>query len=55
MSANLSHGRADYEAPKMTILGTVQDLTAQKSGSEADGFKSDLPPGEFQFPSGFRP
>jgi hypothetical protein len=43
---------SDYEGPTLTVLGTLKDLTAQKSGTEPDGLKGE---GEFTgFPSGFR-
>ena len=37
-----------YEPPTMTVIGTVMELTAQKSGSEPDGFKGE---GDITFPS----
>jgi hypothetical protein len=30
-------GRADYEPPIVTVLGSVADLTQAKAGSNADG------------------
>jgi hypothetical protein len=42
---------SDYEAPALTVLGTLTDLTAQKSGTEPDGLKGE---GDITFPSGFR-
>jgi hypothetical protein len=41
---------SDYEAPTMTVIGTLKELTAQKSGTEPDGLKGE---GEFTFPTGF--
>jgi hypothetical protein len=54
MSMSDSEQRTDYEAPTLAIIGTLQDLTAQKSGSEADGIKG-LVGENISFPSGFRP
>jgi hypothetical protein len=50
MSMNDSDQRSDYEAPTMAVIGTLQELTAQKSGTEPDGIKGE---GEFTFPTGF--
>lgn len=41
----------DYEAPTLTVIGTLTDLTAQKTGTEPDGFKA--AEGDITFPSGF--
>lgn len=41
---------SDYEAPTLTVIGTLVDLTAQKSGTEPDGLKGE---GDITFPSGF--
>lgn len=54
MNVSDSDQRVDYEAPAMAIIGTLQDLTAQKSGSEADGIKG-LVGENISFPSGFQP
>jgi hypothetical protein len=50
MSMNDSDQRSDYEAPTVAIIGTLQELTAQKSGTEPDGFKS--AEGDITFPTG---
>jgi hypothetical protein len=50
MSMSDSDQRSDYEAPSMAIIGTLQELTAQKSGSEPDGLKGE---GDITFPTGF--
>ena len=50
MSMSDSDQRSDYEAPTLAILGTLQELTAQKSGTDPDGFKGE---GDVTFPSGF--
>jgi hypothetical protein len=48
MSTSDSDQRTDYEAPSISFVGTLVDLTAQKSGTEPDGLKGE---GDFTFPS----
>lgn len=52
MSIRDSDVRDDYESPALRVIGSLRDLTAQKSGSEPDGLKGE---GDFVFPSGFQP